>query len=428
MSADGTRVFFEAIQPLTADDTDAGKCFAGSSPCIDVYERADGVTRLVSAGDAEPVGANAFFAGASPDGRHVFFRSDGAFTAEDREGPGDCYSNSCEDIFERFDGTTRLVTTGPADPHHAEQFAIGPIPELFGTTADGGTAFFKTFVRLVPEDTDHCTDIYSRRSGVTELVSVGPKTGCDTSDLAFGGASADGSRVFFTSGQHLTADDTDSGCEYYDFDSDEGPFPIPCVDVFERQAGRTTLISKGPAGGSGPYRARFFGNSLDGTVVAFGTTEALVPEDRDQCINQPGFFGSGYIQGPGCDDVYLAKTAPPDCSKVKADVTSFWPPNGKLRPVTITGAVDFAGQPLLARITGVTQDEAGTGDAAPGSAPNVVLLRAARSGAGNGRVYRIAFTATDDVGESCGGTVKVGVPHGGSAQAIDSAPPSFPSL
>jgi hypothetical protein len=40
-----------------------------------------------------------------------------------------------------------------------------------------------------------------------------------------------------------------------------------------------------------------------------------------------------------------------------------------------------------------------------------VQLRAERSGRGDGRVYRLAFTATDDHGAQCTGTALVGVPH-----------------
>ena len=39
-----------------------------------------------------------------------------------------------------------------------------------------------------------------------------------------------------------------------------------------------------------------------------------------------------------------------------------------------------------------------------------VLLRAERAGSGNGRVYRLHFTATKDNGESCTGSADVWVP------------------
>jgi hypothetical protein len=79
-------------------------------------------------------------------------------------------------------------------------------------------------------------------------------------------------------------------------------------------------------------------------------------------------------------------------------------------------------------ITGVTQDEPlnglGDGDTAPDAAavsghPDQVQLRAERSGTGDGRVYRIAFTVSDGK-SSCTGTVFVGVPHDQSgAPAVD---------
>ncbi|HEX8440391.1 hypothetical protein, partial [Archangium sp.] len=38
--------------------------------------------------------------------------------------------------------------------------------------------------------------------------------------------------------------------------------------------------------------------------------------------------------------------AAPSCSGVTADVQSFWPPNRKLQPVTLSGAKDASGQPI----------------------------------------------------------------------------------
>jgi len=115
------------------------------------------------------------------------------------------------------------------------------------------------------------------------------------------------------------------------------------------------------------------------------------------------------------------------------DVTggpSLWPPNHKLRLITLTGAVDPDGTPVTTTVTGVTQDEPlnalGDGNTSPdafhGPASNQVYLRAERSGLGDGRVYRISFQVTDTQGGSCTGTALVGVPHdqGAHATAIDS--------
>lgn len=110
---------------------------------------------------------------------------------------------------------------------------------------------------------------------------------------------------------------------------------------------------------------------------------------------------------------------PPECSAVAPSATSLWPPNHQLVPITLTGATDPDGDPVTITITGVTQDEAldglGDGDTSPdaqlGSASNEVLLRAERSGTGDGRVYRISFTGSDPAGATCSGEVTVGVPH-----------------
>jgi uncharacterized repeat protein (TIGR01451 family) len=119
----------------------------------------------------------------------------------------------------------------------------------------------------------------------------------------------------------------------------------------------------------------------------------------------------------------------PVCTAVNGG-PDLWPPNHKLKLITLTGATDADGNPLVLTITGVTQDEPinglGDGDTSPdatvGPASNKVNLRAERSGLGDGRVYRIAFTGSDGLGGTCVGVAIVGVPHdqGGGSIAIDS--------
>lgn len=80
-------------------------------------------------------------------------------------------------------------------------------------------------------------------------------------------------------------------------------------------------------------------------------------------------------------------------------------------------------------ITGVMQDEPvnglGDGDTSPDAVlqGDGVLLRAERGGNGNGRVYRIDFTASN-AGGSCAGMVQVAVPQSmkGSGSALDGGP------
>lgn len=108
-----------------------------------------------------------------------------------------------------------------------------------------------------------------------------------------------------------------------------------------------------------------------------------------------------------------------------ATTAVLWPPNHGFVAVGITGVTDPNNNAII-KITGVTQDEAtnglGDGDTpidAVIRADGTVLLRAERSGSGDGRVYRVYFTASDLEGSSSG-VVLVKVPHSPERPAIDS--------
>jgi hypothetical protein len=93
--------------------------------------------------------------------------------------------------------------------------------------------------------------------------------------------------------------------------------------------------------------------------------------------------------------------------------------------VGITG-VSYPNDNARITITSVTLDEptnclgdGDTQDDAIINADGTVLLRAERAGAGDGRVYRITFTASDFEG-STSRTVFVTVPHSVRRPAVDS--------
>jgi uncharacterized repeat protein (TIGR01451 family) len=108
----------------------------------------------------------------------------------------------------------------------------------------------------------------------------------------------------------------------------------------------------------------------------------------------------------------------PVCTKLTAG-PALWPPNHKLHLVTVSGATDPDGNPLTTTVTGVTQDEPlnalGDGntspDAFPGPSSNQALIRAERSGLGDGRVYVLHVSVSDGLGGECTGTASVSVPH-----------------
>jgi hypothetical protein len=147
------------------------------------------------------------------------------------------------------------------------------------------------------------------------------------------------------------------------------------------------------------------------------------------------FLLNGQPAGPDFVET-VTINRPPDCKKLAANPPSLWPPNHKFVTVTVSGS-DPDGDPVTVTVTGVTQDEPlnglGDGDTSPDAAsvsghPNQVKLRAERSGTGDGRVYKVAATATDGT-DRCSGTAIVGVPHDQSGPpAVDSSPPSYNSF
>ena len=107
---------------------------------------------------------------------------------------------------------------------------------------------------------------------------------------------------------------------------------------------------------------------------------------------------------------------PPVLANPRASIACLWPPNHSMVKVSILGVVDVNRNSTVT-ITGVKQDEAtnglGDGDTAIDAiinADGTVLLRAERSGNGNGRVYHIHFTASDGEG-GVSGVVTVCVPR-----------------
>ncbi len=254
-SLDGARVFFNTAEPLVSADQD--DCIAddpGPNGCTDVYERAGGVTTLISVGPAATNDRGASFEGASESGATVFFRTEEGLVASDTDGR--------TDVYERSGGTTKLVSTGSTGGN-------GSLPAFFrGAAADGSRILFATAEQLVAGDTDGSSDVYERAGGATTLVSTGSAGGNGAFEASFRGVTRAGTQVFFETAEHLTAADTDSS-----------------IDVYERSGGATTLVSTGPAGGNGAPDAHFKEVSEGGSRVFFQTAERLTGADTDSAID-----------------------------------------------------------------------------------------------------------------------------------------------
>jgi len=91
---------------------------------------------------------------------------------------------------------------------------------------------------------------------------------------------------------------------------------------------------------------------------------------------------------------------------------------GTFAPVAIGGVTDPDGDPVTITTTGVRQDEPLDGLGEGHTCPDAMIMdgtarvRVERAGTGNGRVYTIAFTATDGHGGTCEGSVDVCIPRG----------------
>jgi hypothetical protein len=242
-SKDGSRAVFETNESLVSADTDTTK---------DVYERVGSTTNLVSTGPTSgstPI--DSFFLGTSQDGLHIFFMSYEPLVAGDDD-------NGRRDIYERFNGQTSLISTGPTTTNALVEAIWG------GNTPDGASVFFTTEEKLVSSDTDSARDVYERTGSTTKHISTGPNGGNGAPQAFFDAASIDGSRVFFTTAESLVSSDTDT-----------------FRDIYQRAGATTTHVSIGPDGGNGSQPALFGGISLDGTRVFFDTRDTLVAGDTD---------------------------------------------------------------------------------------------------------------------------------------------------
>src|SRR5437016_4346734 len=105
---------------------------------------------------------------------------------------------------------TAIVSTGPAGGN-------GAIAAIFrGASDDGTRVFFQTAESLVSADTDTSIDVYERSNGTTTLVSTGPNGGNGPASATYAGASADGTHVFFRTAEQLVGADTDNAVDIYE--------------------------------------------------------------------------------------------------------------------------------------------------------------------------------------------------------------------
>lgn len=128
--------------------------------------------------------------------------------------------------------------------------------------------------------------------------------------------------------------------------------------------------------------------------------------------------------------------APPVCTGATAAQPTIWAPNHRMVKVDVRGLSDPEAGPVKVTFTDVTQDEplnaSGDGhttpDASIDTGGSTAQVRAERSGNGDGRVYALSFTASDNAGGTCSGSVKVAVPHDGRGAVANDSGQAYSSL
>jgi len=203
ISTNGSHIVFQTNEGLLVGDSDG---------LDDVYESFNGTVRLLSPGGSGPVS----FRGMSADGTHVFMSTTAKLLGADGDDAADVYENV------NGAGVSLLTPGTAADAGWA------------GASSDGTHVYFHTTESLnAVLDTDSSKDVYERAAGATTLVSTSATAGSGDFDANFQRASADGSRVLFSTGEGLDPADTDgAGGDPYD-------------DLYLRSAGATTLVSGG---------------------------------------------------------------------------------------------------------------------------------------------------------------------------------------
>jgi len=201
--------------------------------------------------------------------------------------------------------------------------------------------------------------------------------------------------------------------------------------------GVTTLVSATFLGQSAPAcKEPTVDEPVDDTVDCNWENDCVFPLDWvELCLEANGPIESvvGIFTDQFGEPLAMANVTPVsgcdelDCSGAFALVPYVWPPNHKLTPVSIEGVTGGQGDVDIV-VTGITQDEPlnangnGDGDTCPDGAivDDAAWVRMERAGNGDGRVYVVSFTATDESGTSCNGTVEVCVKHDPDHSCVDS--------
>ena len=323
-SGDGTRIFFSTKEPLVPADTDQS---------TDVYVRNldTNATKLVSQGAAScvgtcgngPIDASFVSGGIAAGGERAFFATVEKLAGEDGDASSDVYMRDLAA------NSTTLVSQGAASCA-GSGCGNGVNPAFFKqASTNGSKVFFTSSEGLIAGENDGLIDVYQRNleTGATSLVSSsGPCPGTAVCNAVYGGASNDGSHVFFETTERIAAGDIDSA-----------------ADIYEWAGGTAILSSTGPDGGNDDdSNVTYAANSADGTAVFFHTEEPL-DETADGDAVQDVYRRAGGV-------TTLISTGPTDDAPLAASFKWISPNDSSSAVIFITA------EPLVAADEDEAQD------------------------------------------------------------------------
>ncbi len=285
-STDASKVFFTTTEQLTDDDSDGGAdlyMYDASLPASDPHN----LTRISVDSEPGDVGEEAGVVGTSDDGSYVYFMDSSQLVA------GQPLLVSAYGIFQWHAGVITYIGSVTGDD---------VVPNILGTplgtqqiasrvTADGRHLLFTSHsgtgltgydqLNCGPTHTEGCSELYlySADDGTLVCATCKPNSSKAASDAVFadssgrGGAaatshlsrplSADGSHVFFSTGERLDpADRNGATRDVYEYDANTG---------------KQLLLSAG----TGQDNSYLLDASANGSDVFFATRDRLVGWDTD---------------------------------------------------------------------------------------------------------------------------------------------------
>lgn len=221
VSEDGERAYFESQAKLTAD---------GVSGQNQLYVWDHGVTKRLGDGGTL-LGTELAI---SPSGRYAVFVTAGVPVGQPNPSAA-CGGGQCPEAY-TYDAVTGAVhcASCPVEGQSRGGASLGVrpafVPYYTRSVLDDGTAFFSTPNARQPTDVNNRGDVYASRAGHEELIS----SGTDGHDASFRDVSANGLDVYFLTAGRLVPQDVDGTTDLYTSRRDGGltsqnKLPAPAV-------------------------------------------------------------------------------------------------------------------------------------------------------------------------------------------------------